>query len=190
MATSLAQRLVPQSLIPQRRGVLDGEAFETLYRETRDDLYGYLRYLLSDTASAEDATAQAFERAFRKRARFDASRGGARGWLFAIARNAALDELRRRKQTASLAFEPEAADAAGQPHDPIMGAMTRLQVMAALARLQPRERELVALKFFGGLANGEIASVLGISPSNAGTQLHRAIEKLRKEIGDDEAATQ
>ena len=51
---------------------------------------------------------------------------------------------------------------------------------AALAELIPRERELVALKFFAGLSNAEIGAVVGISESNAGTRLHRAIEKLRE----------
>ena len=47
---------------------------------------------------------------------------------------------------------------------------------------QPRsgERELIALKFFAGLSNAEIAAVLGISESNAGTKLHRAVNKLRE----------
>jgi len=56
----------------------------------------------------------------------------------------------------------------------------RLAVAAALARLQPAERELIALKFFAGLGNAEIAQVLGISESNAGTKLHRAMTKLRE----------
>jgi RNA polymerase sigma factor (sigma-70 family) len=56
----------------------------------------------------------------------------------------------------------------------------RATVAAALAELEPRERELVALKFFAGLSNAEIAAVLGISESNAGTKLHRVITKLRK----------
>ena len=51
---------------------------------------------------------------------------------------------------------------------------------AALATLEPRERELIALKFFAGLGNAEIASVLGVSESNAGTKLHRAVTKLRE----------
>ena len=176
MATALAQKL-----LPRRPGDLERERFEQLYRETRDDLYGYLRYLLGDTATAEDVLGQAFERAFRKRGRFDASRGSERSWLFAIARNAALDELRRRKHAASLSLTTEDA------HDPTDVTVTRVQVMAALARLEPRQRELVALKFFGGLANGEIASVLGISSSNAGTQLHRAIQKMREAMSDDES---
>ena len=48
----------------------------------------------------------------------------------------------------------------------------------------PRERELVALKFMGGLSNAEIARVLGMSESNAGTKLHRTITKLREACHD------
>jgi RNA polymerase sigma-70 factor (ECF subfamily) len=53
-------------------------------------------------------------------------------------------------------------------------------VRRALAVLEPRERDLVALKFAGGLSNVEIAKVIGLSPSNTGTKLHRAVEKLRE----------
>jgi RNA polymerase sigma-70 factor (ECF subfamily) len=56
----------------------------------------------------------------------------------------------------------------------------RATVVAALAQLAPRERELVAMKFFAGLSNAEIAAVLGTSESNAGTTLHRVITKLRE----------
>ena len=52
----------------------------------------------------------------------------------------------------------------------------------ALARIDPRERELIALKFHAGLDNAEIAAVLGVSVSNAGTQLHRAMTKLREAV--------
>ncbi len=56
----------------------------------------------------------------------------------------------------------------------------RTAVRAALATLDPRERDLLALKFAAGLQNVEIARVLGVSASSAGTRLHRAIEKLRE----------
>ena len=59
-------------------------------------------------------------------------------------------------------------------------AIRRATLRAALASLGPRERELVALKFFAGLTNPEIAGVVGISETNAGTRLHRVIEKLRR----------
>ena len=154
-------------------------AFEGLYRSSRDDVYAYVASLVRDPAAAEEVTATAFERAFRKRSRFDSSRGEPRAWLFGIARNAALDELRRRGRQAELAAEP--ADLASAPaHESAEASERRLALTAALSGLEPRERELVALKFFAGLSNSEIAAVVGISESNAGTRLHRAVTKLRE----------
>ena len=72
------------------------ERLEQLYRSSRDDVYAYVLTLLRDHAAAEDVTALAFERAYRRRRTFDRHRGEERPWLFGIARNAALDELRRR----------------------------------------------------------------------------------------------
>jgi RNA polymerase sigma factor (sigma-70 family) len=148
--------------------------FERLYRSSRDDVYAYVATLLRDRFAAEDVTALAFERAYRRRGSFKPARGSARAWLFGIARNAALDELRRRKRVAPLASEPEAAPE--DDADPIR----RATVRAALAGLDARDRELVALKFFAGLDNAEIAAVLGISASNAGTRVHRAVHRLRE----------
>lgn len=161
------------------------QRFEALYRSSRDDLYAYVATLLRDRAAAEDVTAQAFERAYRKRRSFDRARGDERAWLFGIARNAALDELRRRKRHATLAVDPEdAAAAEAFAEDRIDAALRRTVVRAALDDLDARERELVALKFHAGLTNAEIARVLGVSESNAGTLLHRTIAKLRKACHD------
>ena len=156
----------------------DGVDFERLYRSSRDDVYAYAAGLLRDQAAAEEVTAAAFERAYRKRARFDAQRGSARAWLFGIARNAALDELRRRGRQAELSADPvDAASATGseQSHQEL-----RLLLDGALSRLEAGERELVALKFFAGLSNGEIARVVDISASNVGTRLNRTMDKLRE----------
>jgi RNA polymerase sigma factor (sigma-70 family) len=155
--------------------------FEALYRSARDDVYAYVATLLRDRGAAEDVTAAAFERAYRKQRLFKATRGSARAWLFGIARNAALDELRRRKRAAAMTAEPADIDAA-LPEDDADAALRRAAVRAALATLEPRERELIALKFHAGLSNAEIAGVLGVSVSNAGTQLHRAMTKLREAV--------
>ncbi len=156
-------------------------ALEELYRSSRDDLYAYALTLLRDSGAAEDVTALAFERAFRRRRSFDRRRGEARAWLFGIARNAALDELRRRKRLASLLVDPASVDeleelADGGPET----TLRRTAVRTALAAIPARDRELIALKFHAGLSNAEIAAVLGVSESNAGTMLHRTVQKLRK----------
>jgi RNA polymerase sigma-70 factor, ECF subfamily len=154
--------------------------FDALYRAARDDVFAYVATLLHDRGAAEDVTALAFERAFRKRKSFDPARGSQRAWLFGIARNAALDELRRLKRTAPLDAEPVA------PEDDLDRALRRAVVRTALAELPARDRELIALKFHAGLDNSELAEVLGVSVSNAGTRLHRALTKLR-EILDDQS---
>src|SRR6187200_2516173 len=113
--------------------------FGDLYRSSRDDVYAYVAGLLRDSASAEDVTAAAFERAYRKRSRFDARRGSPRAWLFGIARNAALDELRRRKR--ALTTEVPGPIAEPGPDEAAELAAERDAVRAALSTLQARDRE-------------------------------------------------
>jgi RNA polymerase sigma-70 factor (ECF subfamily) len=156
---------------------------EELYRSSRDDIYAYAFTLLRDRVAAEDVTALAFERAYRRRRTFDRRRGEERAWLFGIARNAALDELRRRRRLATLVSEPPDVDQASV-EDGAEVALRRTTVREALSQLPAREREVVALKFHAGLSNGEIAGVLGIGESAAGTLLYRTMEKLRKACHD------
>src|SRR3954454_19109370 len=141
------------------------QGFEDLYRNTFPRVYAYVASVLRDRSAAEDVTAAAFERAYRKRSGFSARRGSPEAWVFGIARNAALDELRKRKRRATLESEPPDVWSPG-PDEQAERAFQREEVRAALATLDPRDRDLVALKFAGGLSNGEIARVLGMSETN------------------------
>ncbi|MBJ7518372.1 MAG: RNA polymerase sigma factor [Solirubrobacteraceae bacterium] len=153
--------------------------FDALYRSCVGDLFAYVRTMLRDDSVAEDVTALAFERAFRRRDRYDAARGTERAWLFGIARNAALDELRKRGRTTPLEHDVAGETPIGDPVAHVERAARRAEIRAAMERLSARDRELIALKFFAGLDNAELAEVLGVSESNAGTKLHRAMTKLR-----------
>ena len=176
-----------------RAAGIDEASFDALFRESVGDVHGYALSLLGDVAAAEDVTALAFERLYRARGRVDPRRGSARGLLFTIARNAALDELRRRRsgRIASeaaaelLVAAPLAAPAAEED------LVRRESVRRALAALPLRDREIVLLKFHGQLSNAELARALGISESNAGTRLSRALGRLRAGelgAGDEEVA--
>jgi RNA polymerase sigma-70 factor, ECF subfamily len=167
--------VAPATADPQETEI----SFEALYDSSRDDVYAYAAGLLRDHVAAEDVTATAFERAYRKRSRFDPRRGSPRAWLFGIARNAALDELRRRGRQAALVADPVDLARLTEIHSAEQSE-SRLVLAGALGALDTRERELVALKFFAGLSNAEIGRVLGISESNAGTKLHRVVNKLRE----------
>lgn len=175
MGEAMAQPL--NRVAGEQRSTVD--SFEDLYRHTFTRVYAYVASLLRDASAAEEVTAQAFERAYRKRASFRPGRGSPEAWLFGIARNAALDELRRRRRRAALEVDVEDPWCAGSP-DLVEDESLRVAVRAALAELEPRDRDLIALKFAAGLANVEIAKVLGLSASNTGTKLHRAVEKLRE----------
>ena len=166
---------------------LDEAGFEDLFREAVADVHGYALSLLGDRAAAEDVTALAFERLFRARRRLDARRGTPRALLFTIARNAALDELRRRRHRPLGSAEELAAVPAAQAETEDVE--RREAVRQALAELPTRDREIVLLKFHGQLSNAELAQALGISESNAGTRLHRALAKLRDgALGIEEVA--
>jgi RNA polymerase sigma-70 factor, ECF subfamily len=178
------EETLPLTVLGPHRADAPKQRLERLYGECRDDLYGYLASLLGDRSLAEDLTALAFERAFRRRRLFNPRRGSERAWLFGIARNAALDELRRRRRSTALVGDVR-TDAWGGAEE-TEGVLRRVTVQAALAGLTPRERELIALKFHAGLSNPDIARVLGVSETNAGTLLHRTITKLRKAC-DEEA---
>ncbi|HEY7934547.1 MAG TPA: sigma-70 family RNA polymerase sigma factor [Solirubrobacteraceae bacterium] len=169
------------------RGCLDDTAFDALFRDCAADLHGYAISLLGSRASAEDVTALAFERLYRTRSRFDSGRGTPRAWLFAIARNAALDELRRLRRQPQGQFSPESPTS--PPEAPgAAGTIDQIERRAAirdaLAGLPPREREVVLLKFHGQLSNAELAQALDISQSNAGTRLHRALARLRDALAE------
>ena len=159
---------------------LDDLAFDALFRESAADVHGYAISLLGSRAAAEDVTALAFERLYRARARLDHGRGTPRAWLFAIARNAALDELRRRQRQPQSELPRELSDER-ETEGPFEQIARRAAVRDALAALPLREREVVLLKFHGQLSNSELAKALDVSESNVGTRLHRALTRLREE---------
>jgi RNA polymerase sigma-70 factor (ECF subfamily) len=144
-------------------------------------VYGFLAYHLRDRDLAEDLTQTTFERALRAWSRFDPRRGSEATWLLAIARNALVDHHRRRRP--ELAAPEELPE--GPPHGPrtVPGPEERLagssELLAALAELSDRDREVLALRFGGDLTGPEIASLLGLSLANVQQILSRSLRRLR-----------
>jgi RNA polymerase sigma-70 factor (ECF subfamily) len=116
--------------------------------------------------------------AWRGRGRFRRDRAAFSTWLFAIARNVAIDYFRWRRLTVPLEAAREQADGASldkvaQQHDDL----ARLGTL--LGQLPARERELIAFKYGAGLTNRSIARLTGLSEFNVGTILHRVRQRLR-----------
>lgn len=162
------------------------EDFVRLYRELFPPVYGYIRFRVRDPHVAEDLTAQVFERALARLATVrDAAR--VRPWIFTIARNAIVDERRRRR----IVLDLDSADALehlwiDSPEGEALRRDEARQLLAQLAALNDRERELIGLRFAAGLANREIGEVCGLSEANVAQIVHRAVVKLRRRLGAKE----
>jgi RNA polymerase sigma-70 factor, ECF subfamily len=154
--------------------------WDALYSEQLPRVYNFFRYRIGDGPEAEDLTADTFERAWRARHRYRRELAGFTTWLFTIAQRVAIDHHRRRRT--HLPLEAAEGIAAGPtPEDLAVARSDGEKLARLLERLPARERELVALKYGAELTNRAIARVSGLSESNVGTILHRAVQGLRAE---------
>ncbi len=169
------------------RARVEPAAFTALYNHYFPRVYNYIRYRVRDAESADDLTAQVFERELAKLDSYRPERAPFAPWLFAIARNAVNAYLRasQRRRWLSLDALPDRASGAPQPEQVVLEAEVRRELLAALARLNDRERDLLALKFAAGLTNRQIAELTTLGESNVGVILYRAVQRLRIELDEN-----
>jgi|KBSMisStaDraftv2_1062788.scaffolds.fasta_scaffold623075_2 RNA polymerase sigma-70 factor (ECF subfamily) len=151
--------------------------WDRLYREQLPRIYNYFRYRVG-ADDAEDLTSETFEKAWRARHTYRRDLGAFTTWLYAIARNVAIDHFRRRVVHEPLDAASHVAAPGSPEHDAIKES-DRRRIALLLAALDERSREIIALRYGAGLTNRAIARLLGLSESNVGTILHRAIAELR-----------
>ena len=153
--------------------------WDEVYAEHLPRVLNYFRYRLGQAADVEDLTARTFEKAWRARHRYRRDLAGFSTWLLTIARNVATDHLRARQRHDPL----DGAAAVPSPdHTPEQHALRQSdaeRLAGLLATLEPRQRELIAMKYGADMTNRAIAHATGLSESNVGTILHRAVETLR-----------
>ncbi len=152
--------------------------WNAVYRDQLPRLYNYFRFRTGRDADVEDLTARTFEKAWQARDRYRRDLAGFSTWLFGIARNVATDHLRASRAHLPLDAAVEIADP-NTPEDEVArrSDLARLAKLSAL--LSDRQRELIALKYGAALNNRLIARITGLSESNVGTVVQRAVEKLR-----------
>ena len=136
-------------------------------------IYAYCAFRLGDGPDAEDATSDAFERALRYRSTYDPRKGSPGAWLIGIARRSVEDVLAAR---------PLVTDAASDEPAPERDADLRLDVGAAVARLDVRDKELVALRYGADLKARQIGALLGLETNAVEVALHRALARLRRHL--------
>ncbi|MBW8742383.1 MAG: RNA polymerase sigma factor [Acidobacteria bacterium] len=153
--------------------------FASVAEAELDAVHAYLLFLTGDRSVAEDVAGETFEKAFRLWRRFDPRRGTARAWLCSIARSAALDHLRaeerRRRRELRYARETRTVD------EPSWGDGA---AAAALRKLAPADREVVALRVVLELDGPTTARILGISRTACSTRLSRALQRLEELMTD------
>ena len=146
------------------------------------------QYLGADDADV--AAQDAFVKAWTALASFD-GRAAFTTWLTRIAINTCLDRLRRRRRRRRLDDGDDEADVLERLPDRASGPEARSmqrQAVARLARLEetlsPRQREVFRLRFYAEMDLDSIAGSLGVHVGTVKTQLHRAVHRLRRELGD------
>jgi RNA polymerase sigma-70 factor, ECF subfamily len=167
----------------------DERALTLLYTRYADVVYGLAFRIVRQAEVAEEVTQETFLRVWRGAHTFQGEPSGFRSWLFRIARNLALDQLRRqaaRPRTVTITPEPtgdrapldtladETCDVAAQ----VTARCLRDQVRRALLTLPPEQRHVLELAYFGGLTHREIAAQTGQPLGTIKTRLRLGLRKL------------
>lgn len=183
-----AGREPAQDLVPLLRRVQlgDSEAFGALYERFRGDVVRLCARLLADPAEAEDALSEVFLRVREALASYDTSRAF-RPWLLSVAAHHCIDRLRRRAlegrlfRSADLETTGLAAEGAS-PLRATLGQEERRGLSRALDRLDARYRAPLVLRYYAELSYAEIAEALAIETGQVGVLLHRAKDRLRRDL--------
>ncbi|MGR0218647.1 RNA polymerase sigma factor [Agromyces sp. ZXT2-6] len=154
-------------------------AFEELFRTYHPVIVAAAFNRLSDVSDAEDAAAEVFTQAWRRRDAAD--RVFTIEWLYVTLRNVVGNHYRSR------ARHHRRVERAGRHHPtPVDGATDAvLDVRAAVNRLDPADRELIWMAYWEDLSREEIARILGCTTAALRVRLHRARKKLQDALGED-----
>jgi RNA polymerase sigma-70 factor, ECF subfamily len=165
----------------RRVAARDEAAFAALYKRTSAKLYGVVARILTRGDAGAEALQEAYVRIWEKAADFDPSKGSPLAWMATIARNRALDEV-RRVRPASLEDMPEGFEPVADAVDP-MAARERSESLAALlvclGKLDEEKRSVVLHAYYHGASREALAKRYGRPVPTIKTWLHRSLAQLR-----------
>jgi RNA polymerase sigma factor (sigma-70 family) len=168
-----------------RSGLGDRQAFAALYERTSGHLFAVVLRIQRDRALAEDLLQDIYVSIWKAAAGFDAAQSQPLTWLTSIARNRAIDSLRRAQaqpQTVSTT-RPDAAEASADaspgPLELLHRASEARQLSACMEGLTPQQRQSVALAFFDGLSHAEVAEHLCQPLGTVKSWVRRALMTLK-----------
>ena len=150
--------------------------FEQWYRALLPRVYNFFRFRVGNDSIAEDLTSETIEKAWRSRAHYRSDLSAFSTWMFTVARRVAIDHYRRQRPSLRI---PEDVPSGDDLEVAVQAADDIRHLSQLLAELPLREQEMFALKYGAELPNGHIARLFGLSESNTGVILHRALQALR-----------
>ena len=173
--------MASEQVMPRRlaRWVTREPDWDAVFAGELPRVYNFFRYRFGNTPDVEDLTSRTFEKAWRARDRYRRDLAGFSTWLISIARNVAIDHMRARRAYVPIDSVEPVASSAKTPEEAAIHDSDAGRLATLLESLPDRERELIALKYGAGLTNRAIARATGLSESNIGTILHRAVTALR-----------
>ena len=182
--TSASRPTIDELLALVGRG--DRVAFGALYDETAPRLFGLIRRLVVDPAQAEEVTQDVYLELWQSAARFDATRGNALSWMFTLAHRRAVDRIRSAQASRDRDLRIGVRDL-DVPVDTVAEAaetsVEHERVQGALGELSDLQRECVALAYYGGLTQSEIAERLQVPLGTVKTRLRDGMIRLRTALG-------
>jgi RNA polymerase sigma-70 factor (ECF subfamily) len=174
-------------LVAQAKGG-DPEAFGRIFDAYAGPIHRFIASRVRSPSDAEDLTQLVFVKALEALPRYEARGIPFGGWLFKLARNAIIDQIRTRRDHLSLvtAMTRETEDAGPEAVATLRDDLER--VALALADLTDDQREVIELRFFAGLSVLEAAVVMGRQEGTIRGLQFRAIGSLRRSLGIESSA--
>ena len=170
-----------------RRAINDEDAFEELYEHFFPRVYNFIFARLKNSADADDVASITFMKMNENLERYNPDVAAFSTWLFRIASNAIIDRTRRRDNTQETEWDEFFDPTAPEYQEPEAQAVTNegnRELLAALDKLNDRERRLVELKYFSEMDTRAIAELLSMTEGNVRTTLSRTLAKLKKLLTD------
>jgi RNA polymerase sigma-70 factor, ECF subfamily len=169
--------LSDEQLLEQVAADRDAEAFEILYRRYSRAIYALVQRVLRDRHAADDVSQEAFAAVWRAARGYRRERGTASAWLFAIARNAAVDAARARVPLV-VGDPPDVPDHGPLPETTAIADMEAFEVHVAVDSLPDREREVIELAYYSGMSQTEVADRLSLPLGTVKTRTRAALGRL------------
>lgn len=180
LRTMSEERVV--GLFRQSAGVFD---VHQAFAEHARAIYGFALNSTRDSTIAEDCVQETFVRAWRARDRYHSERGSERTWLFAIARNVVIDEIKARARrptpTTNELMEVDApAVAVVETVD------DRIVLSGGLARLSPEHRDIIVAVHLNGMTYQQLHETSGVPVGTLRTRMYYGLKALREILGEEE----